>query len=92
MIAKGGFMSVITLRGLNSDVEKIARREASNSGTSMNRFIINIIERSLRGKRSFKPKLFNDLDDLIGSITEEDSDHIIKSVSEQRKIDQEIWS
>lgn len=85
-------MSVITLRGLNSEAEKKVRKLAAGKKESMNHFLVDMIEKNVFGKKSGKPHQYNDLDDLIGSLNDEDIKNLDQSLSEQRKIDSELWS
>lgn len=84
-------MSVITLRKLASGAERRIRRLAALEGKSMNRFIVDLIEKDVLGQGAGKPREFSDLDELIGSMNEDDVRNIEKSVSIQRKIDSELW-
>lgn len=84
-------MAVITLRGLSASVEKKVRRHASQRGKSMNRFLVELIEESVAGKKEGKPQEFSDLDDLIGSMDAKDVQEMEESMSRQREIDSELW-
>lgn len=84
-------MSVITLRGLSPEAEKMIRRRSTRKGKSMNRFLLEIIESEVLGDKSGKPREYDDLDDLIGRLTSEDAEMIDESLKEQRKIDSELW-
>lgn len=84
-------MSVITLRGLNAEAEKKARRRAARKGKSMNRFLVDLIEDQVLGEQDGKPYEYDDLDHLFGSMTPEDAKIIAESVKEQREIDSELW-
>ncbi len=83
-------MPVITLRGLSAGTEKKVRRHAVLKGKSMNRFLVDLIEEGV-GRPDGKPREFNDLDDLIGSMDETDVRDIEQAVSRQRGIDEELW-
>jgi hypothetical protein len=84
-------MSLITLRGLASGAVRKVRRRAVLENKSMNRFIVDLIEKDVLGKNAGKPQEYNDLDDLIGTMNEADVRNIEKSVSKQRNIDRELW-
>ena len=84
-------MSLITLRGLASGAIRKVRRRAVLENKSMNRFIVDLIEKDVLGKNAGKPQEYNDLDDLIGTMNEADVQDIGKSVSKQRNIDRELW-
>ncbi|MFA6293120.1 MAG: hypothetical protein WC637_15150, partial [Victivallales bacterium] len=77
-------MSLITLRGLTAGAVKKVRRRATLENKSMNRFIVDLIEKDVLGQGAGKPQEYSDLDDLIGSMNEADVRAIEKSVSKQR--------
>ena len=85
-------MSVITLRGLETCAEKKIRKCAIREGKSLNRFLVDLIEVNFMGKGEGKTREFNDLDDLIGSLNEEDVKSIGHSVKKQRRTDPELWT
>jgi len=80
-------MSVITLRGLNSNVEKKVRLQAGIEKKSINRFLVDLIEGNVLGRGKGKAKVHNDLDDLIGTMSKKDADVIDKNSAAQRQID-----
>jgi hypothetical protein len=84
-------MSLITLRGLTVGAVQKVRRRAVLEKKSMNRFIVDLIEKDVLGQGAGKPQEYNDLDDLIGTMNETDVQNIEKSVSSLRKIDRELW-
>ncbi|MFA6567056.1 MAG: hypothetical protein WCS96_02490 [Victivallales bacterium] len=84
-------MSLITLRGLTDGAVKKVRRRAILEKKSMNRFIVDLIEKDVLGHGAGKPREYKDLDDLIGTMNETDIRIIEKSVSKQRKTDPELW-
>lgn len=92
MLSKGFNMSIITLRGLSPGVEKKVRRYAAHEKKSINRFLLDIIEEKIGGQSDGKPREFNDLDDLIGTMDKSEARNIEKFVSKHRKIDPELWS
>jgi len=85
-------MSVITLRGLAPEARKRIRRDAQRSGKSMNRFLVELIERHVVGPRRDRFPEHDDLDDLIGSMSQGDADAIESAVAEQRTIEGDLWS
>lgn len=85
-------MSVISLRGLSPDLVESLKAEARREQTSMNRYIVNLIQDRLGGNQAGKPRVYHDLDDLFGTMTLEDAQAIEESVAAQRQIDPELWS
>jgi hypothetical protein len=58
----------------------------------MNRFLVELIERHVVGPRRDKSPEHDDLDDLIGSMSQGDADAIESAVAEQRTIERDLWS
>ena len=83
MLSRGFIMSVVILRGFSPVVEKKVRRYAAHEKKSINRFLLDLIEEKIVGKSYGKPREFNDLDDLIGTMDKADAREIEKSVSRQ---------
>jgi hypothetical protein len=85
-------MKTLTLRGIKPDLAEQLRRRASREGKSVNRFIVDVVENSVYGDTSGKPREYHDLDHLFGSLTGEDARFIDEAVAKSRSIDEEVWS
>lgn len=85
-------MSTITLRGLKPEVESGVRRRAQRQGKTLNRCMVEIVEACILGDTTGKPREYDDLDHLFGSMTAADARQIDAAVADSRAIDQELWS
>jgi len=83
-------MSAITVRGLADPTVKAIKKAAAQRSLSMNRFIVETLEIAV-GRRAQKPREYHDLDEYIGSWSQEDYDTMMRSLAEQRRIDPEVW-
>jgi hypothetical protein len=80
----------ITLRGMSPELERIVRRTARETGQSLNRIVLALLERGAGLGR--KPRvLHHDLDHLAGSWTAEEADAFDRDLAEQRRVDPELW-
>jgi hypothetical protein len=84
-------MKTLTLRGISPDLAEKLRRRAARQGKSVNRCIVDLVEESVLGDTSGKPRQHHDLDHLFGSLSEEDARLIDAAVAESRTIDEEVW-
>jgi hypothetical protein len=85
-------MRAITLRNLPPELEKLIEEEAAESGLSLNRTVIRLLEKSA-GPRTGKQKkrVYRDLDHLAGSWSDEQKAEFDRALAEQRRIDPELW-
>ena len=85
-------MKQITIRGIPPDVEKAIRREAREKKVSLNRAILNLLEKAVgkKGKRSDK-HIYKDLDYLCGAWAKEEGEEFNASLRSLREIDEDIW-
>lgn len=82
-------MSQITLRKLPENVERQIRRIARETGTSINKTIIDLLKKSL-GLRDTENKM-RDLSDLAGAWSEEEVREFEENTQVFEHIDEEIW-
>jgi hypothetical protein len=82
-------MSQITLRKLPENVERQIRRIARETGTSINKTIIDLLKKSL-GLRDTDNKM-RDLSDLAGAWSEEEVREFEENTQVFEHIDEEIW-
>ncbi|MCX7012840.1 MAG: hypothetical protein NTW86_09835 [Candidatus Sumerlaeota bacterium] len=83
-------MSAITVRGLGGPTVKAIKDAAAQRSLSMNRFIVEALEKAV-GVGGRKPKEYHDLDEFFGSWTQAECDVVMRRVSQQRRIDQDLW-
>jgi hypothetical protein len=86
-------MTAITLRNLPPELAALLERKAAESGLSLNRTVVRLLEESLglRPKASHR-RAYHDLDFLLGVWTAEEASQFDQALAEQRKIDPEMWS
>ena len=85
-------MKAITLRNIPSELAKILEREAAKTARSLNKTVINLLEKATgtsgNGQRRTR---FHDLDDLAGSWTPKQAREFEGHLEELRQIDSDLW-
>lgn len=85
-------MKTITLRNLPPDVARTVQQRAKQKKTSVNKAVIELLEKSVGGKVKKKsPVRYHDLDHLAGTWTKEEAAAFEALIAEQRTIDPELW-
>jgi hypothetical protein len=84
-------VKAITLRGVPPDVARVIRRKADETGESVNRIVIRLLEEGAGVGKKRKPVLHHDLDGLIGIWSREEARSFHGALEDQRKIDPELW-
>jgi hypothetical protein len=85
-------MKAITLRNLPPKVAKTVQQRAKQKKTSVNKAVIELLEESTGGRAQKKtPVRYHDLDQLIGTWTNEEADEFDKLIAEQRTVDPDLW-
>jgi predicted metalloprotease len=85
-------MKAITLRNVPPELAKLIEHEAAESGLSLNRTVIRLLEKGAGMQRGKQAKsLHHDLDHLAGSWTEQEAAEFDQALAEQRRIDPELW-
>ena len=85
-------MKALTLRNLPPELAKRIEREAAESGLSLNRTVIRLLEKGAgmeRGKQ--EATIYHDLDHLAGLWSEQEATEFDRALAEQRRIDPELW-
>ncbi|MCP4750728.1 MAG: hypothetical protein GY866_07540 [Proteobacteria bacterium] len=82
-------MSQITLRKIPENLEKQIRVLAQKNHTSLNKTIIDLLEKALGTERTSKKK--RDLSQLAGTWSEREAKEFEKNISQFERIDEEIW-
>jgi hypothetical protein len=85
-------MNAITLRNLPPELTGVIRRRAQKSGASINKTVIAVLEESLLRKTA-KPRRrkYRDLSAFAGSWSRARAAEFDRALSEQRRIDPELW-
>ena len=86
-------MKAVTIRGIEPEVAEKLKLTAAQQGKSVNQLTVDIIKESLGMQKKKKYTIkYNDLDDLFGRWSEDEFKKINAKISDERKIDQELWS
>jgi ABC-type uncharacterized transport system substrate-binding protein len=83
-------MATVTLRGLSASTVEDLKQEARRAGVSLNRLLVQRLEKQ-RFRSTLRPRDYDDLDHLFGTLDEEEYQRITEAVAEQRRIDPELW-
>ncbi len=81
----------ITLRGVPPDVAQVIRRKVNETGESVNRVVIRLLEEGAGVGKKQKSVLHHDLDGLIGVWSREEARSFNRALEDQRKIDPALW-
>jgi hypothetical protein len=84
-------LKAVTLRGVPPAVDRLIRRKAAETGESVNRVVLALLEEGAGVGTKRRRILHHDLDDLSGLWTREEGRAFEKSLEAQRKIDPELW-
>jgi len=86
-------MKAITLRNLPSKIARTVQQRAKQKKTSVNKAIIELLEESAgRSTKKKFPVRYHDLDQLIGTWTNEEANEFEKLIAEQRTADPNLWT
>lgn len=90
-------MKAITLRNLPPAVSREIEERARKSGLSLNKTVLRLLEERLlpkdtAGKALLGGQRHHDLDDLAGAWSEEEAAEFDRALSDERRIDPELWS
>jgi hypothetical protein len=84
-------MKPITLRGLPPELAKRILEKAADSGESLNRIVIDLLEQGSGLRRKPRPVLHHDLDSLAGAWSAEEADAFDNDLAAQRRVEAELW-
>jgi len=85
-------MKTMCIRGIDTELDKKLKLAASNQLKSINQLVLDILRNSLGIQKEKKyTKVFNDLDHLFTSWSEEEFKAIQKKINHDRKIDKDLW-
>jgi hypothetical protein len=84
-------MKPITLRGITPELERVLRRRAAESGESLNRVVIELLEQAAGLIRRPPREPHHDLDRFSGTWTAEQADEFDRDLAEQRRVEADLW-
>ena len=83
---------MITLRNIPPDVARHIEERSAQSGLSLNKTVIAILEDGLGLSDAGRPRArHNDFDEFCGIWSKEEADEFDRLLAEQRQIDPEMW-
>ena len=84
-------MKTLTIRGVDDELEKAIKEASKKKQESMNQTVIKLLKHSVGlSKKPAFPR-YNDLDDLAGSWSAEDTDLFSKHTQAFGEIDEGMW-
>ena len=82
-------MTQLTIRNLPPALEQRLRSQAAQTGTSLNKTVVSLLEEATGLEPVVRPK--RDLSDLAGHWTEEEAAEFERAVEPFEHIDEELW-
>ncbi|MGH9367012.1 MAG: hypothetical protein ACRD3M_04985 [Thermoanaerobaculia bacterium] len=82
---------VITLRGVPPEVARVIERRRAETGESLNRVVLELLEVGAGTRKRRKRVLHHDLDGLSGSWSREEARVFERALRHARKVDPELW-
>jgi len=83
-------MPNFSLRGIDENVTQALKKEAAQTGISVNALILNYIHKGI-GIGPARRQQYHDLDKLAGTWSNADRDEFIAATREFETIDTELW-
>jgi len=82
-------MKHLTIRNVSPELAEALEREKLNRGTSLNRTVLDILERAL-GVSALRRRS-NGLSDLAGTWSEEEFERFENAIAVTEQVDEELW-
>ena len=85
-------MKAFTIRGVEPEVAEKLKTMAEKKGKSINQLVLDFIKKNLGlEKEATHSREYDDLDDLLGSWSDDEFIRIHNKINQSRQIDQELW-
>jgi plasmid stability protein len=84
-------MGAITVRNLPPELARVIRQKAKREKASLNRTVINLLEKATGLGKPRTEELHTDLDRFFGCISKAEADELDEAIREQRQIEPEMW-
>ena len=84
-------MSTLTIRGVHEDAMDQLRKQARSRHSSMNKFVVDLLQKAAFPGEPGKVRECHDLDGFFGTWSEEEYHRVTEHSSGCRKIDPELW-
>ena len=85
-------MKTLSLRGIEDELADALKKKAQQTGTSINKTVLNLVRESIGLEKKKLTRVYHDLDQLAGTWTEKDEREFKKKTEFFHKTDEEIWS
>jgi len=86
-------MKAITIRGIEPIVAEKLKQTAAKHNKSLNQLVLEFIKKNLGMEKEKKySRDYDDLDHLFGSWDEKEFNAVQKKITQERQIDQELWT
>jgi hypothetical protein len=89
---KGDGMKNISVRGLDADLMATLKKQAGSEGASVNSVVLRLIEQGLSKSRKKSVKQYDDLANLAGTWSQQDTLEFDQAVASFSDVDHEIWA
>ena len=83
-------MTQITIRGIDPDIEEEIRKKARESGKSLNRVVLELLQKNADLEKKQLPKA-DSLKRLAGGWNKADASQFMKSIKIFEQIDEAMW-
>jgi len=84
-------MKSITIRGIDDQLKNALVNIAEKEHKSINKTILSLLKQALGLEKSLKYPIYDDLDDLAGTWTDEEAQEFEKATKVFNKIDEDLW-
>lgn len=84
-------MTTMTLRGIDDTISSALKERARREDTSVNTVMIKILKESLGIDKKKRTAVYNDLDNLAGTWSEQDSAEFLQATAVFEKVDEDMW-
>jgi len=85
-------MKAFTIRGVEPEVAEKLKSMAQEKGKSVNQVVLDLIKKDLGlEKERTHTREYSDLNELFGTWSREEFQRIHDTISQSRRIDQELW-
>jgi hypothetical protein len=81
----------ITVRGVPPQVARVIERRRSETGESVNRLVLELLEEGAGVRKRKRRVRYHDLDSLAGAWTRGEAAKFNRVLAAQRPIDDELW-
>jgi plasmid stability protein len=88
---KESTMATMTLRGIDEKTAEALKERAQKEGTSVNAVTLRLIRESLGLDKRKRNVIYNDLDHLAGTWSQEEVAEFERNTAVFEKVDEEIW-